>query len=116
MDTVNGDEIFKLNSATYSTIDGALAACDSAKSGSKPLANYLGSSITCQDKVHVFSSIPDCGTEAFTCSKYDAANHLFVGNYGSDSSCGYQGKPFLLQGTGWAASATGELLCVSGTF
>jgi hypothetical protein len=109
-------QVYKLDSATYSTIDDALNACDSARSGSKPLGNYLEDN-TCQEKVAVIPSPPSCGGAQFwNCDTYDVGGYLFIGNYGSPSSCGYGGDSFLLKPAGWVSSATGELLCVSSTF
>ena len=89
-----------------------------SEKGYPPLGLDMKPDNTCEDKVQIIASISSCDgkTEAFECGIFNVVGYLWVGNYGSSSACGYQGKALMIKPSGWIASATGELLCVSSTF
>jgi hypothetical protein len=99
-----------------STLGDAIAACNAARPGSKPLGNYWGEG--CGGKVAAFNSnagIDGAERELFSASMWEQGDTL-VGNYGGASCPGYDGNQWFKAGpgAGWSNTMAGrKLVCAA---
>ena len=114
IEVLNDIQIFSLDRATYSTIDAALNACSSARTGAKPHGAYFAPNFPfdCSGRVIVTAALSSCpsATHTWGCYPNGSNKYIAVGNTNEDCLYG-SGNNFLEFHNGWKSTTTGELLC-----